>query len=275
MRFSPFIAATVIGVLTSSCTLLENAMQFKQEVDGRIGAFKQNNTGDCFFLASLLALAQDPDGRKLIASAFQKNAQINTWQITFPNLPDHPAAVSEQDTRTYRLTDSDGDGLSAPAKGDPDIKMLEIAADKIWLKHIKAEGLWDDVPMNALYMFTEAEQLLLWNRSQAEKAHVQDIDKYRRIPQGLIKEIAVSTPAAAEYWLKQIISADNDGISMVLIDYKNYHAVAVKHIDFESNSYRFIDTSSNTLHEAELQPLLRGMANGLYAVNYLEIPSSL
>jgi len=30
------------------------------ESDTQIGAFSQNNTGDCFFLATLLALAQDP-----------------------------------------------------------------------------------------------------------------------------------------------------------------------------------------------------------------------
>lgn len=39
--------------------------------DGKLGAFEQNNTGDCFFLASLIAIANDADGKQLIESALQ------------------------------------------------------------------------------------------------------------------------------------------------------------------------------------------------------------
>jgi len=186
-------------------------------------------------------------------------------------LPESQVSVTEQEIEHYKLTDSPGHGLSAPARGDLDVKILEIAADKIWKKHIKPKGLWDDVPMNAVLMFSNAEQLLLWNRSKAAKEHILDIDKYHRIRGSVIKEVVVTSTEKAKELLQKIITTDNDGISMILIDYVNYHAVAITHLDFNNNIYSYIDTYSSARIEKNLDDLLLGISNGLYAINYLEI----
>nr|WP_305906694.1 hypothetical protein [Methylomarinum sp. Ch1-1]MDP4519392.1 hypothetical protein [Methylomarinum sp. Ch1-1] len=239
--------------------------------DGKLGAFKQNAGGDCFFLASLLAIAQDSKGQALIESAFRGNPQQRRWRIVFPNLPERAAEVSEQEQRSYRLLGSDSHRYSAPVWGDPDVASLEIAADKIWKKTIKAEGLWDDVPMNALFMFSGAEQMLIWKRGKAAVENIDDIDKYRRLPAGLVKEIQPSSPANAEMILKNIIAGDRDGISMVLIDYIRYHASAIVDLDFDSRTYRIIDPHSSVPATYDLNGLLDSLINGQYAVNYVEI----
>lgn len=179
--------------------------------------------------------------------------------------------VTQQEISSYKLINSDADGFSKPALGDPDIKTLEIAADKIWKTVIMPNGLWDDVPMNALFMFSNARQLLIWNRNKARIFQTQDIEKYKRIPEGVIKEIEISSRLEAEKALKNIIASDTDGISMILIDYKDYHAVAIENINFSSQTYHYINTYSNRRLEGNLKDLLEGMASGYYAINYLEI----
>jgi hypothetical protein len=257
----------------SICHARENPFLFtgSPEPDGKLGAFDQNNTGDCFFLASLIAIVQDAEGKQLIESSFHKHARLNQWQIVFPNLSDIATNVTQQEIKNYKLINSDGDGFSEPVFGDPDIRILEIAADKIWKKTIKANGLWDDVPMNAVYMFSNSQQLLIWNRLKAENPDILDIDKYQRIPKGIIKEIKISSSTEAENLLKNIISSDTDGISMILIDYNDYHAVAIDNINFSRQTYSYIDTYSRTRHEAGLKSLLEGIASGYYAINYIEI----
>ncbi len=240
--------------------------------DGAVGAFSQNNTGDCFFLASLLAIIQDSTGRTLIESIVQSPEFSNQWRIIFPNLPLTPVIVTEQDLDNYQLAAVNGQGTSAPVRGDADIKLLEIAADKIWKKTIKTEGLWDDVPMNALFMFTPAQQYLIWNKSKATETAHRDIEKYLRIPAGIVNEIEVSSEETSAEQLKKILFSDPDGISMVLIDYDKYHAVAIKNIDFKQKKYSYIDTASDSVLTKNLDSLLQGIAQGQYAITYVEIP---
>ncbi len=238
-------------------------------VDGQLGSFSQNNTGDCFFLASLIAIAEDADGKILIESAI--NINNHPWLVTFPTSGDQSLAIKKSELQHYTLTDSEGHGQSKPVFGDADVKLLEIAADKLWKSSIKAEGLWDDVPMNVLYLFSPGPQFLIWNRAKASAENIADIDKYKRIPAGVVEEINISSPDQASEILKAILSSDNDGISMILIDYTNYHADAIIDIDFENGSYRYIDTSLHIYHNQKLETLLQGLTNGQYAINYMEI----
>lgn len=267
------LKSAILGVCLSSLSYAyENPLltEGKGEPDGLLGSFSQNNTGDCFFLASVIAIAQDSDGPALIKSAFHKD-NSNRWKIIFPGLRDQPIDITEQDFNEYKLINSDGHGLSEPVRGDPDIKILEIAADKLWKSNIKSKGLWDDVPMNALFMFSQAEQLLIWNRAKATKENNADIDKYERIPEGIIKEVNTSSPEQTVDILKTIVSADTDGISMILIDYINYHAVVITNIDFDQNIYSYIDTTMITYHNQNLDNLLQRLSKGQYAINYVEI----
>jgi len=268
------LSPALLGLSISSASLAyENPFLSRgaNSPDSQLGAFSQNNTGDCFFLASLIAIAQDADGQTLIESSFHTPKNSHPWQIYFPNWPDQAIEITAQDINEYQLTHTDGQGLSAPVKGDPDVRILEIAADKWWKNSIKPEGLWDDIPMNAVFMFSGAEQLLLWNRAKASIETSADIDKYQRLPEGIIQEINLSSSAHAAKVLQEILTTDTDGISMILIDYINYHAVAMINIDFKLNTYSYIDTNLITHPNQNLQTLLQRLANGQYAINYLEI----
>lgn len=239
--------------------------------DGRMGQFAQNNTGDCFFLAALLALAQDRDGRHLLQSALSPSSAASGWHIVFPNLPGLKIDIAPHESRTYRLLSSDGRHLSSPAIGDPDVALLEIAADKAWKRLIKPQGLWDDVPMNAFYLFSAARQWLIWNRKQAGADAISDIAKYRHLAGDSVFEIAVTSTDAALSILQALLESDKDGISAVLIDYSSYHAAAIVAIDFDGKRYLTLDTYANDLHEHALNELLTGLAEGRYALDYLEI----
>lgn len=260
---SLFIGCTPLEFKTSDNPFLENGSSI---VDGKLGAFKQRDTGDCFFLASLIAIAEDADGEQLIELSFKDNGLI-----VFPNLHEYPAVITQQEMATYKLIGSEGKNYSKPVSGDPDIKTLEIAADKIWKKRGHLNGLWDDVPMNAVFMFTNTKQMLIWNKSEVDANSLEDIEKYQRLPEGVVTENNVSTKAEIMACLRNIVMADKDGISMILIDYMMYHAVAIVNIDFSKNTYKTIDTHSSILIEERLDSLVDGIKKGQYVINYVEI----
>ena len=52
--------------------------------DGKMGAFRQSRTSDCFFLSSLIALAQDANGRALLESVFHKSTEPDAFEVVFP-----------------------------------------------------------------------------------------------------------------------------------------------------------------------------------------------
>ena len=243
--------------------------------DGKLGSFLQLFSGDCFFLASLVALAEDIDGEALIVSTIYEANAPHEWEVVFPNQMDAPVFVDRDDITGYRLLNIGGSGFVPPVTGDIDVRILEIAADKIWkMKHIKPQGLWDDIPMNAMFMFSDSVQTLIWNRAKASSLTINDIEQYHRIPVGVVREVAIASSKEAERELKNLIQFDSDGITMVLIDYKRYHAVAITDLNFYDRTYAYIDSVANTLNNSltgNLDHLLEGIANGEYAINYLEI----
>ena len=243
--------------------------------DGKIGSFLQLLSGDCFFLASLVALAQDVDGEALIFSTIHETKAGHEWRVTFPNQTNAPVVVDRRDMAEYRLLNIEGNGRVPPVTGDIDVQILEIAADKIWkMTRVKPQGLWDDIPMNAMFMFSDSAQTLIWNRGRASSLAVGDIEKRRRIPPGIVREVLIGSSKDAERELKDLIRFDADGITMVLIDYKRYHAVAITDLNFYDGTYGYIDSVMNTLNNplsGNLDHLFQGMANGDYAINYLEI----
>jgi len=243
--------------------------------DGKLGSFLQLLSGDCFFLASLVALAEDVDGESLIFSAIHETKAGHEWRVAFPNQTNAPVVVDRRDIAEYRLLNIGGNGRVPPVTGDIDVQILEIAADKIWkMTRVKPQGLWDDIPMNAMFMFSDSAQTLIWNRSRTSSLAVGDIEKHHRIPPGIVRDVLIGSSKDAERELKHLIRFDADGITMVLIDYKRYHAVAITDLNFYDRTYGYIDSVMNTLNNplsGNLDHLLEGMANGEYAINYLEI----
>ena len=274
MSNNGYTLSFLVWLSVSACSMAPEQLlppPGRSQPDGKIGPFRQNDTGNCFFLAALLALGFDPEGKRALESALPINGEPDRWRIVFPNVPERPVTVTAEELTGYRLKNSDGAGFSPPVSGDPDIALLEIAADKLWRDTIKAEGLWDDVPMNVLFMFSKAKQILLWNRQKAPPAALEDIGKIRRIPAGIAIERPVANADAARAELKSIVDADRDGLSMVLIDYETYHAVAIDRIDFSRATYSYVDTESIRSTDNDLDQLLRRLADGVYALAYVEV----
>lgn len=242
--------------------------------DGKLGAFRQGLTSDCFFLSVLIALAQDADGRTLLGSVVHKSTKPDAFDVVFPDQADERLVVEQSDLERYQLTDAWGKALTEPALGDPDVRILEIAGDKLWRKQgVKAEGLWDDVPMNAFSMFTNAKQQLIWNRARASPIARKDIDKYNRLPEGIVDEIQVTSAEQAEAALQAIVKSDTDGLSIVWCDYVRYHGLAILEIDFSKREFLYLDPGdTHELHVENLDCLFEGLVDGRFAINYLEVP---
>jgi len=262
-------------LIYSLLSLVLSSVSLSQEPDGKIGTYQQDKASqDCFFLASLTAASRDPEGSKIINALVRKTKDPSQWNVRFPSYPEDSALVSVAELSTHRLSDKEKRRVAPLSKGDDDVKILQIAADKIWLKHkVKPEGLWDDVPMNAFYMFSDDCQQLIWNREKASKIAINDVDKYKRLPAGTVKEIQVQTVDSAHDALAKILEKDADGISMVLLDYQNYHAFVIAEIDFESRSFSVIDPlqGSEKVRKVDLRILLEGISSGIYGINYIEI----
>lgn len=242
--------------------------------DGKLGAFRQSRTSDCFFLSTLIALSQDANGRGLLESVFHKGTEPDAIEVVFPNQTDERVVVKQEELKSYRLTDVSGKKPTTPSTGDPDVRMLEIAGDKLWKKQeVKPEGLWDDVPMNAFFMFTAANQRLIWNRAKASDIAIKDIDKYKRLPQGIVDEIQVTSTDQAEEALKAFVNSDTDGLSIVWCNYVLYHALTILEIDFAKREFKYLDPGrTDKLQTENLDQLLEGLVDGRFAINYLEVP---
>ena len=55
-------------------------------IDGKIGTFQQHNSGDCFFLVSVLALINDSDGRLMVENSFTEVPGLEAVKIIFPTI---------------------------------------------------------------------------------------------------------------------------------------------------------------------------------------------
>ncbi|MDD3012319.1 MAG: C2 family cysteine protease [Candidatus Gastranaerophilales bacterium] len=92
-------------------------------LDRKIQDFHQGKTGDCWILSSIEALSQSETGREIIKNSLSKDSEGN-YLVTFKGI---------EGNNTFKVTkedylDSQNDLLST---GDPDVKVLEIAARKL------------------------------------------------------------------------------------------------------------------------------------------------
>ncbi len=100
-----------------------------------VGAFRQHNSGDCFFLVSVFALINDADGRLLVENSLAETPEAGTVKVIFPNQPDLPIIVSQADLTEHKLYNAGGRQRSARlVSGDPDMQMIEVAADRLWTR---------------------------------------------------------------------------------------------------------------------------------------------
>ena len=240
--------------------------------DGKLGSFQQGQTGDCFFLLTIIALANDPEALQCVEGVLsEKDSEDESWTVDFHNFP--PIKITQKELDNYKMMHfKTHRPYPFVQHRDKDVKLIEIAADKLWKKHVRKEGLYDDIPMNAVYMFSDAKQLLFWNRAKASKLATKDIDKYKRIPEGIVSEIQTPTVDAIEKELKKTVEADKDGLCLMWIDYDAYHGYAIIDVDFKDRKVKYVNPHhSYRILTADLDKLFSRIVAGKVALNYVEI----
>lgn len=95
--------------------------QFKDEI-GRIGYFKQGNTGDCYALAGLIALSQSDKGRRFIKDNVKRDKDGNC-HVTF-------RGFKENNTFTVSKAEYESFENAKLSTGDTTTKVIEIAYRK-------------------------------------------------------------------------------------------------------------------------------------------------
>ena len=186
--------------LSANLPLFADSPGEDENPDGKIGTFRQHRTGDCFFLVSILSLANDSSGRPILEDSIAEVPGDDAWTVQFASHPDSPVRVDRKDLNEHLLFTARGTQRTAkPASGDPDIRLLEIAADRLWVRtDVKPQGLWDDVPMNAIAMFAASPQQLIWNPDKASSVSKKDIAKADRLPADVLQQRKVKSPEEAE-----------------------------------------------------------------------------
>lgn len=97
------------------------------DINEKIENFSQGELGDCWFLNAVESLSQSEKGTKIIENAIEKNDD-NSYSVTFEGLK------TTYDITKEELVTAKKEGRTA--KGDDDVILLEIAADKA-LKDVK------------------------------------------------------------------------------------------------------------------------------------------
>lgn len=123
--------------------------------DGIIGDFKQGKIGDCWFLAQTKLISKTPEGAETIKNSI-KNNNNGTFTVTFKGAPDKNYSVTEEEIRKSK------DKL---AKGDKDVRILEIAADK-WRLETQGKSI-DEVgtPVEANFLLTGQKNTMTYDSS--------------------------------------------------------------------------------------------------------------
>lgn len=239
--------------------------------DGKMGAFKQKEAGNCFFLAALISLANDEDGRRLLDQCITKEGK--SWIVKFPNIPEKKWKINIMQLVKHRLTNAyEEDVVDAKlTSGDADIKLLEIAADLYWKKAIKKEGLWDDVEMNVYPMFSASQMQLLWNEENSPELALQDVAKADKLPKGVLLKRGFTNVKSLEAELKKIVDKDADGISITFGDYELYHALAILEFDFKNRTYIYVDPHDSKMKiDGDLDDFLKKVIEGWINICVIE-----
>ncbi|MEW5822561.1 MAG: C2 family cysteine protease [Cyanobacteriota bacterium] len=139
------------------------------EQDGEIDFFRQGSIGDCWFLAGIDAVAKDREGAKMIKDAINKSPN-GGWDVNFKGCPE----------RTFHVSDSELQQYASWSKGDPDVRILEIAGNK-WRKMYQGRNLHAGNPGDALKLLTGLNNNVAHSRSAMKNL----LDRAADDPDGL------------------------------------------------------------------------------------------
>ena len=132
------------------------------ESDGKIGGFRQGSVGDCWFLSSLINYTSSPEGEKNINDRIKNNGD-GTYSVTFNNPFEQTKkeifTVSKEELANYKkISRNNNEKEKAFSSGDIDVRIMEIAANKMFEKYIPKEELEnkDDLPIEGSSYLKEA-----------------------------------------------------------------------------------------------------------------------
>ena len=96
------------------------------DIDGEIGTFEQGNTGDCWMLAGIRALANNKTGAQVLKDSIRKNDD-GTVTVTFGGLG-VSYTITPDEINRHDTDDNQKDHFS---NGDNDVLVIELACKKL------------------------------------------------------------------------------------------------------------------------------------------------
>ena len=125
--------------------------------DKKIGSFAQGRTGDCWYLAMLGNYASTPAGEKNIANRISGPDKKGDYTVKFNNPLDAKKSeeykVTKEELENYDLLNID----TYFSSGDLDVRILEIATDKMLFKYLTTA------------MKTDSKEYLLFGEFKAQE----------------------------------------------------------------------------------------------------------
>lgn len=142
-----------LNITNEELSKLLNLTKINDEVsDGQIGTFCQGDLGNCWFLSQLNNYAQTEEGRKNISERIKNNGN-GTYTVTFNNPFDQTKKedyiVTEDELSKYDATSWDSIFENIWSIGDKDVRILEMAANKMLESNIGKKYPDEDLIINS------------------------------------------------------------------------------------------------------------------------------
>ena len=163
------------------------------ESDGKIGGFRQGGTGDCWFLANLMNYASNPDSQKNIKDRIKKNrngSYIVTFNNPFNQTEKEEFTVSKKELKNYGQYNFDNIEKNFFSTGDIDVRILEIATNKLLEKYLTHENSDKKIINDGTYLkYALVHKALGYTDNIKAYNNYIDLPNNRRNVRQLIKEI--------------------------------------------------------------------------------------
>ena len=108
--------------------------------DGKIGSFAQGRTGSCWFLSMLGNYASTKEGEENLSKRISGPDEKGNYTVTFDNPYEQSSketySVSAEELKNHDLSDIN----SSFSSGDVDVRIYEIAIEKLLRKYLAEEG---------------------------------------------------------------------------------------------------------------------------------------
>jgi hypothetical protein len=149
--------------------------------DGKFGPARQiQGQGDCWFISSIAAVANNNDGQTIMAQSIKKARVegIDGYHVTFAGLPNDKVFISDEELK--KCLDVKG--------GDADTRLMELAADRFFAERGNFKSLYIAYLLKMGMNQTEAETCF---RTFCDSEAIRDPMTHNPIHNGAPPSIAV------------------------------------------------------------------------------------